>query len=255
MAHSDILDQRQPLGKPLAGSVVAHLGIAGALLLSYALKPHVETFGEKTASSGSVGINITKTIPIPQREGRINKLAHDTQSVVPQAPPQKQALTREPPPDPRAIPLPSRNAIKKPAPQTSVRDIYKPQPMRPNQVTSTTPEALKSPNFAMQGAGGVGIGENTTLGNRFGYYVDLMRRQIASKWNTGGMANDGRKVLLTFSILRDGTVENVRVAQPSGNYSLDTSAQRAVLEASPLPQLPQGYQQNSAQVELWFQVK
>jgi len=255
MLHAQIVEERQPLGKPFAGSLAAHLGIAGAVLLSWTLKPPVETFGDKVASSGSVGVSITKTIPIPQREGRINRLAHDTQSVVPQELPKKQTVTKAPPPDPRAIPIPSRNAPKRPAPQTTTRDIYKPQQPRLNQVTSSTQETLKSNNFSMQGAGGVGIGENTTLGNRFGYYVDLMRRQIAQKWNTGGMANDGRKVLLTFSILRDGTVEGVRVAQPSGNYALDTSAQRAILEASPLPQLPQGYPQNSAQVELWFQVR
>jgi TonB family protein len=255
MPHADILDQRQPLSKPLAGSVMAHAAVAGAFLLSYVLKPPVETFGEKTASSGSVGVNITKTIPIPQREGRVNKLAHNTESVVPQAPPKKQEVRNAPPPDPRAIPIPTNNPLKRTAPQTATRDIYKPQPLRPNQVYSSTPESLKSPNFAMKGAGGVGVGENTTLGTHFGYYVNLMRDQIAKKWNTGGMTNDGRKVLLTFSILRDGTVEGVRVATPSGNYALDTSAQRAVLEASPLPQLPQGYTQNSAQVELWFQVK
>ena len=253
--QSHLLKHREPLVKPFAGSLVAHAGVVGALLASYLLRTHVETFGYQTQSSGSVGISVTKSIPIPQKDGRVNRLANDTESVVPQAPPKKREVAKAPPPDPRAIPLPTRNALKKPAPQPSTRDIYKPQPLRPNQVYSDTREALKSPNFAMQGAGGVGLGENTTLGNRFGYYADLMRRQIASKWNTGGMQNDGRKVLVTFAILRDGTVEGVRVAQPSGNYALDTSAQRAVLEASPLPQLPAGYQQNSAQVELWFQVK
>ena len=255
MSHAQILDRREPLGKPLIGSVAAHIAIGGAFLASYVLRPHVDTFGEKIASSGSVGISVTKTIPSPQREGRENRLAHDTQSVVPQAPSKKREIVKEPPPDPRAIPLPSRNPVKKVAPQASTRDIYKPQPLRPNQLPTTIQESMKAPQYAMQGAGGVGIGENSQLGNHFGYYVNLMRNQIASKWNTGGMANDGRRVLLNFSIMRDGTVEGVRVAQASGNYALDTSAQRAVMEASPLPPLPPGYQQNSAQVELWFQVK
>jgi len=255
MPYADMFDRREPLGKPLAGSVAAHVIIGGALLASYLLKPAVEKLGDRTASSGSVGISITKAIPIPQREGRVNKLAHDTKSVVPEAPPKKREVAKAPPPDPRAVPIPTRNPLKKPAPQASTRDIYKPQDIRPNQVYTDVKESLKSPNFSMQGAGGVGIGENTTLGTRFGYYVNLMQRQIAQKWNTGGMANDGRRVLLTFSILRDGTVQGLRVAQASGNYALDTSAQRAVLEASPLPQLPPAYQQNSAQVELWFQVR
>ncbi|MDQ6677901.1 MAG: TonB family protein [Acidobacteriota bacterium] len=255
MPHAAILDEREPLGKPLAGSVAAHIGIAGAFLLSFILTPRVETFGDKTASSGSVGISITHTIPIPKKDGRVNRLATDTTSVVPQAPPKKKEAVKAPPPDPRAIPIPSRNAPRRPAPEQANRAIYKPEPVRQNQVYSRTQEALKSPNFDMQGAGGVGLGQNTTLGSRFGYYADLMRRQIAAKWNTAGMSNDGRRVLMTFSIQRDGTVQAIRVAQPSGNYALDTSAQRAILEASPLPQLPSGFQENSAQVELWFQVK
>ena len=255
MTHTDILNQRDPLGKPFAGSLAAHLAIAGAVLLSYVLKPHVGTFGGDTQSSGLVGVNIVKSIPIPQRDGRVNRLAHNTQSVVPEAPLKKREVTKASPPDPRAIKIPSRTPLKKFAPENTTRNIYKPQPERTNQVTSRTPESLKSPNFAMQGANGVGVGENTSLGDHFGYYKNLMIRQIGSKWNTGGLPNDGKRVLLTFSILRDGSVEGVRVAQPSGNYALDTSAQRALMEASPLPQLPDGYKQSSAQVELWFQPK
>jgi outer membrane biosynthesis protein TonB len=44
------------------------------------------------------------------------------------------------------------------------------------------------------------------------------------------------------------------VTQPSGDYLLDTSAKRAVLDANPLPPLPQGFERNEATVELWFQM-
>jgi TonB family protein len=46
---------------------------------------------------------------------------------------------------------------------------------------------------------------------------------------------------MTFVIGRDGTVKDIRVAQSSGNYSLDTSAQRALLSSSPMPALPNDY--------------
>jgi TonB family protein len=50
-------------------------------------------------------------------------------------------------------------------------------------------------------------------------------------------------------------VSNVQVSQPSGNYLLDTSAKRALLDANPLPALPREFTQNEATVELWFQLK
>jgi TonB family protein len=46
---------------------------------------------------------------------------------------------------------------------------------------------------------------------------------------------------MTFVIARDGTVKDIRVAQTSGNYSMDTSAQRALLSSSPMPALPNDY--------------
>jgi TonB family protein len=46
----------------------------------------------------------------------------------------------------------------------------------------------------------------------------------------------------------------VQVTQPSGDYLLDTSAKRAILDTNPLPPLPQGFEHNEATVELWFQL-
>jgi TonB family protein len=61
--------------------------------------------------------------------------------------------------------------------------------------------------------------------------------------------------MISFTIMRDGTVKDAKIGQSSGNYNLDNNALRAVLESSPLPQLPAGYDKDSASVELWFQVK
>lgn len=253
MSHPDVFESREQLGRPLVGSIAMHAALAGAFLFTWILHPAGETFGDKQQSSGSMGISVVKAIPIPAKQGRINPLANDTQAVVPPAPPKKKEVVKAPPPDPKAIKIPSRTAVKKPAPEPASKYVYRPQDLRPNQVYSETAPALRSPNIGMQGAGGVGLGQNTSLGTRFGAYVNLMRQRIAEKWNTAGMSNDGRRVLLTFAITRDGRVQDVRIAQPSGNYALDSSAQRAVLEASPLPPLPPGFEKDSAQVELWFQ--
>jgi protein TonB len=110
--------------------------------------------------------------------------------------------------------------------------------------------------YSMKGAGGIDIGPQSVLGTRFGAYVDLMRERVAQHWNTADVrALPSQKCGVTFTIARDGSVSNVQVADPSGNYLLDTSAKRAVLDASPLPALPREFPRNDATVELWFQVQ
>jgi TonB family protein len=253
MSHADTLDRRQSLGKPLFGSLTIHSAVIASVLFAWILRKPMPVFGDEKISHGSVGVNILHTIPIPSKAGRENRLANDTESVVPQAPPQKKEVVKAVQPDPNAIPLPGKP--KKTQPEQYKHPIYKPEPIKPNQVYSHTAEALKSPNFAMQGNEGIGVGPNSTLGLKYGYYVDLMRTQIARHWSTAGLAGDSHRVLITFTIERDGAVRDAKIAQPSGNYTLDSAALRAVLEANPLPPLPQGFEKGSAPVELWFQVK
>jgi protein TonB len=62
-------------------------------------------------------------------------------------------------------------------------------------------------------------------------------------------------VIVTFEILRDGTVRNAKVAQRSGNTTLDYSALRAVMDAGPFPPLPSGYDRTEANIELQFQLQ
>jgi protein TonB len=62
-------------------------------------------------------------------------------------------------------------------------------------------------------------------------------------------------VIVTFDILRDGSVRNSQIAQRSGNATLDNSALRAVMDAAPFPPLPPEYDRNEANVELHFQLK
>jgi TonB family protein len=254
MSHADTLDRRESLGKPLFGSITVHSAVVGLLLFGYMLQPKTEHFGTDKVSPGSVGVTVVNSIPIPSKDGRPNRLANDSKSVVPQAPPEKKQVAKAVAPDPKAVPIPTKN-LKKIAKEKQNQPLYKPEPYKPNQVYSNTQEALKSSNFDMAGNQGIGVGPNSTLGTKYGYYVDLMRSQIARHWSTGGLVGEKRKVLITFTILKDGTVRDARVAQPSGNYTLDSSSLRAVLEAGTLPPLPPGYDKDSAPVELWFQAK
>src|ERR1700689_4612647 len=74
-----------PVGKAFAGSLITH-GVVIGLLAASGLFNLKNNFGSPHASSGSVGVTMVPTIPIPRREGPVNPLANDTASIVPQAP-------------------------------------------------------------------------------------------------------------------------------------------------------------------------
>jgi TonB family protein len=110
----------------------------------------------------------------------------------------------------------------------------------------------------MSGSGGVGVGAGSPFGSQYGYYVDLLRQRVSEKWRTQDVdprLQTAPPVIVSFDIQRDGTVSNIRLLQRSGTSTLDFSAQRAIMEASPLPPLPAGYTGRFATIEFWFQLK
>lgn len=252
------MDEHEPLGKAFFGSLTAHAGVVGVVFaLGYF---HLtDNWGSPHASSGSVGVSMVKTIPIPRHEGPVNPLANDTHNIVPQEPkPVAKPKPEVKAPDPKAIEIPDREAKpKKPTPKPQPPQTFvKPEAYQANQVYSRTPQAMNSPLYGMHGAGGIDIGPASVLGDRFGAYVDLMRERISQHWSTSGVrASASQKCAISFVISRDGTVSNVKIAQPSGSYLLDNSSQHAVLDSNPLPPLPTQFSGSEVPVTLWFQLR
>ncbi len=252
--HADILDQQESLGGPFVQSVLLHAAIAAALIVSTISFQHSrEVWGSSNTSAGTaVTVNAVKSIPLPSRTGIVNPVANDTESQVPQAPkpePKKQVKV----PD-DAIPLKSRLARKQPRPQALQR--YRPEPPVQNQVFSHEAPAAVSPMFQKPGSGGVGVGPNSAFGNQFGAYADLVVQRVTQKWQTNGLAGMRLPMaVITFDILRDGSVKNAQISQRSGNSTLDYSALRAVMDAGPFPPLPPQYSGSSTNVELRFQLQ
>jgi periplasmic protein TonB len=253
--HADILDQRESLGGPFVQSLLLHAAIAGALIVSSISFQHSrQVWGSANTSAGTaVAVNSVKTIPLPSRAGKVNPVANDTESQVPQAPkpePKKQVKV----PDEDAIPLKSRLAKKQPRPEAPQR--YRSEPLVQNQVPSSTAPAAVSPMFQKPGSNGAGVGVNNAFGNQFGAYADLVVRRVTDKWQTSGLAGLHLPMtVITFDILRDGSVRNPQIAQRSGNSTMDYSALRAVTDAAPFPPLPPNYTGSSTSVELRFQLQ
>jgi TonB family protein len=259
--HVDILEQRESLSRPVLVSVVAHAALFSSLALYASLPGHRGlqwgTPHALGAGGGAVGITAVRQIPLPARSGTVNPLANDTESRVP-APPKPQPRRTAPEPAPDAIALRGRKTTPEPRRRpASTSQGYRAQPDRPNQLYSSTGQALSSQMFGAQtGTGGVGAGG--AFGERFGWYRDLLERRVGQKWRTEDVdprLQTAPPVIITFDILRNGTIRNVRILQGSGNRALDFSAQRAIYEASPFPPLPPAYERDDAQIEFWFQLK
>lgn len=260
MPHADILDEADSLNKPLVGSVALHAAIFGTLLLwGVVLARHPETWGGQNPGGGSISINVVNKIPLPARSGIVNPLANPTESAVPTPPPAAKAKKQVAREEPNAIPIKSRTHNKPAEVARSAQNNWRAkQQDRPNQLYSAAGRALVSPMVGQVGSGGVGVGEGSPLGNRFGNYVIILRQRVAEKWHTTDV--DSRihtlpAAIVTFDLMRDGSVKNVHVAQSSGNPALDYSAQRAIYDASPFPPLPAAYERNDATVEFWFELR
>jgi TonB family protein len=241
MPHAtDVLDQRDSLAIPLAGAVLLHAGIVATLFLGwYWMNRTRETLGDAHPSGGpAYAVSAVHNIPIPQRQAPPNPVASDTQSVVPTAPSKQEVEKKAPVPDKNAFEIPDR--LKRRAERPVQRQQYTP-PASQNQVYSRSRQAVSNPMYGQQsGAGQVGIGPNSPLGNRLGWYAELVRQRIAQNWNTGGLDSrtQGQPAIVSFYIMRDGTIRTPQIVQSSGNPSIDNTALRAVYGASPLPQLP-----------------
>ncbi len=256
-AHPDIFDTREDLGKPLLTSVVLHAAIFGTVaFLSLSSFGKTERWGDPHAlGGGAVGITPVTSIPMPSRAGQTNPVANETESQIPIAP--KSAPKAEPKESPDATKIKSKAELRKLAEQFERQHKFTPKDVRPNQVFSRSGQAVSSPIYsAKSGSGGVGSG-STAFGTRFGWYEQLLRERVARNWHSENI--DARlganPAVVTFTLMRDGSIQTPRVIQSSGNLALDQSALRAISISAPFPALPREYEHNSANLEFWFRLE
>lgn len=260
VAYAEEFDRDQHLSKPLLASLTFHLLLTGSIVLwtMWANRAR-DTFGDPNSIGGAATITTVDTIPMPHRDGITNKVANDTESLVPER--AKPEVKREEEEEPDAIPLDRRrNKRQRKKKVAQMERRYTPEPeYRPNRLSSSTGAAMATPMYSIPGGGGgIGIGTGSPFGTHLGWYADLIRQRVAEKWRTQNLdprLNSARPVIVNFDIQRNGEVANLRLVQTSGNYALDQSTLRAVQEASPLPQLPAEFTRNKANVEFQFQFK
>jgi protein TonB len=251
-----LFDNRDALRGPFTGSLLLHLSLFfAAAAHTYLTGGPRDTLGDRS-SAGGQGFVVTpiSRIPLPQRAGMVNPVADDSESRVPRPPKPEPKRAVEP----DAVAIRGRKTDPGRTRPTPASRYTPPAAQRPNQLYSSTGAAASTPMFGVTGAGGVGLGPASPFGNRFGYYAALIRERVAQRWRTAEVdprLQAAPTVIVTFDVRRDGSVSAVRMLQRSGNPQLDYSCQRAILEASPFPPLPAGFERDTATVEFWFQLK
>jgi protein TonB len=255
--HPDLLDQPEPLSRAFGAALTLHVTLlVGMGIYSWVSSQH-ESFGAPDAGGGAIGIEAVKSIPL-LHSGQQNPVANDTESQVPQQPAKPVEREKEEKVSPNAVALKMKKRL--PAYVASEHQKYRPfKEIDQNQVFAKQAPQVSNPLFsAMPGSGRIGTGANTTLGNRFAGYAQQIQQLVAQKWHTGDVAASVQTapiVIASFDLMRDGSIRNPRIIQRSGISALDYSAQRAILEASPFPPIPPGFDKDSAHVEFTFELK
>src|SRR5205823_1829860 len=145
----------------------------------------------------------------------------------------------------------------KPAAEQQSKPVAKPEPKtvplspfgKSTKKGSEVPVATPAP--PVRAAGGVRAtqsaevpigGTGVAIEGDFPYtiYIENMRRLIGQHWFRP-QVTPGTATTIHFAIDRDGSIRDVNIETASGNGTFDRAAQRAILEASPLPPLPFAY--------------
>jgi protein TonB len=268
----------ESLSKPLALAIVLHVGLLAFVLAGNFFNSRENSWG---GPGGSINVGVVGSlpaIPLPTPDVQTASRVVDNSKGLYQTEPKAPVVA----PDATEIPKFLNNKPPKhvPPPPKAVENSAPPQPKynsHPSRVLDTPapppPNAIpyggngspaiprSSVSFPLGSVGttqagltfsGAGGGD---FGSRFSWYVTAVQQRVSSNWLQSSVDANlawAPRVVITFDVLRDGTIANVQITQSSNNYSVDASARRAVEQSSRLMPLPAAYSGSRVGVEFYF---
>lgn len=244
-----IADDLKP---PLAVSSAAHGILLAVLLVAVPFSHRGEPWGGP--GGGAIQVNAVSSLPgVPlPRPPIVTESRTATES-----PGLHKALPKKPEAETKAAQLPRFGEKKPERVQRARREEPQPEPP-PGAIPSGGggPAAVPYTSFQVGASeGGLAVGEGGSFGSRYPWYVESVRRRVSGNWLLASVdpyVKWAPRVVVTFEILRDGTVVNIQTLQSSGEPSVDRSAIRAIRDSSPLDRLPGDYRGDKVLVEFWF---
>ena len=212
----------------LTGSLAAHGALLAAIFMVPVRSRHLAPISDATvvALAGPIG-----AAPVASAAPPKPAPSHATATPAPAPPPKEAHAVREvPAAKPKADPKKRKPPVEEPA----ANPVESPAASRPG-ADPTPPAAAPTGVTASVGGGDASLG----------WYSAAVKAALESNWQKPFLEDQGttHSVTIAFDIARDGTVRNIRVVASSGVASLDRSAQRAAMEASPLPGVPPSWKE------------
>lgn len=241
------LVEREAMDRGFPGSLVlslfGHALLAGAAVAVPLLFPHEPPLKVATIFA----------VPLPPGGGGAPSLEPPAPAPAQPQPAPSEAPKAEPPPKvqkppkeapkPRGLPEPdAKRARGKPQKES-------PQPMRAGGAAGSTGASAKTPGLEF-GPAGPGVPGGT---DPFGdWYLASVQQKIWVIWNQQIKSGFTQPITVTFTILADGSLVDVKITESSGATLLDLAAQRAVYSAGPFGPLPKDYGTNRFTIQAVF---
>jgi colicin import membrane protein len=127
-------------------------------------------------------------------------------------------------------------------------------PPAPGQLPGTGKATARGTGGAGGGeAGGQGSGNRIALGL---YRAEVMAK-VTGNWSYPAALNGPKnkndcEAIVVVTANSDGTISDVELKHSSGNPIFDESVLKAIKRSEPLPRLPEGYTQQSEEIEFTF---
>jgi protein TonB len=235
--------ERDRLSTMIAWSIGAHLVVTAVIMLL----PKPEAEPPRQVMTISLG-----GAPGPRTGGMTQIGGRPIQAPTPPEPPRRAEAAPAPKPPPMALPDPKPRAQAKP--QQAPKDATSKTPTtgpKPEEGSARAQTQNRGQGFGLSSAGGTG-GQVTLDVVNFccpEYIVDMIER-VKRNW-TENQGIPGTTTM-TFTIQRDGTITNVRLARSSGFEVLDLHSDRALRQTARLAPLPQQFTNPTLTVDMEF---
>ncbi|MBI3296858.1 MAG: TonB family protein [Elusimicrobia bacterium] len=177
----------------------------------------------------------------------------------------------DPLPAPSAAPLPAPTFAKperqkdpdtfnlkpsfaKPLPKPTFLDAARPD-KRPPETTPPAPTTIGDRALPRGSAASEALGAASVSADMpdfpYPWYLTSLRQKLWARWSEK-MPPGPAECLVMFSILRDGTIVDVRIEETSGDRAFDYAASSAVRASAPLPPLPPAFREKFLNVHVQF---
>jgi TonB family protein len=242
--------------------LIYSLSLHGTLALAIAVSSFIHWNGEQWSGTGNLGnetkVNLVSSagLPMPQP-----KETTDSQTVDPSMSLNKPDPIK-PPPEPKtdAEKIPEFKHEKPLPPSHQSKTFESKTPPDPNAVPGHGgPPKIATGTSDVPGSPASGVNMNGQAGgefaSRYAWYIAAAKRRVQPNWDTLSLDASIRNsrtlhCVISFTIMRDGSVRNAHIDQSSGNVSWDNAGLRAILASSPFAPLPSDWQGQNVSV-LW----